>query len=253
MMALRALRAHGYRTLLATGRSLPEVRDRCAAYRLVGGVAEYGAVATDAGNGSVYDLVTDTDWEEQRKLLWEELAAFPDVRLDPKYRWCVRALGFRGAIGTLPHTVAIPGDAQTDFIPSGVDKATGIRALFALLGEHHAEVALAVGDTAMDLSMLRMARLGLAPGHASSALRDEGVRCTRAPYQAGLAQAVGRLIGHPPGACDQCAPPALTPPERFVASLVSVGERGRRGLAPAVLGLAAQRFRLREKGGRPWR
>lgn len=252
MMALRALRVHGYRTLLATGRSLPEVRDRCAAYRLVGGVAEYGAVAIDAGNGSVYDLVTDTDWDEQRKLLRDELAAFPDVRLDPKYRWCVRASGFRGVIGALPHTVAIPGDAQTDFIPSGVDKATGIRALLALLGEGHAEVALAVGDTAMDLSMLRMATLGLAPGHAAKALRDEGVQCTRAPYQAGLAQAVGRLVGHRPGACDLCAPPILTPPERFVTSLVGVGERGRRGLAPALLSLAAQRFRLREKGERPW-
>ena len=243
MTALRALRAHGYRVLLATGRSLPEVRDRCVAYRLAGGVAEYGAVATDAHTGSVYDLVTAANWNRQRRVLMEELAAFPEVRLDPRYRWAVRAQGLRAALGTLPGTVAVPGDAQTDFIPAGVEKAAGVRALLALLGEHHAEVALAVGDTAMDLGILRMAKLGLAPGHAGRAVRDEGVRCTRAPYQAGLAQAVGRLIGHRPGSCAQCAPPVLTPGERLLTSLVSVGERGRLGLAPALLGLAARRIR----------
>ncbi|MBR7835938.1 HAD family phosphatase [Actinospica durhamensis] len=243
MTALRALRAHGYRVLLATGRSLPEVRDRCVAYRLAGGVAEYGAVATDAHTGSVYDLVTAANWNRQRRVLMEELAAFPEVRLDPRYRWAVRAQGLRAALGTLPGTVAVPGDAQTDFIPAGVGKAAGVRALLALLGEHHAEVALAVGDSAMDLGILRMAKLGLAPGHAGRALRDEGVRCTRAPYQAGLAQAAGRLIGHRPGSCAQCAPPDLTPGERLITSLVSVGERGRLGLVPALLGLAGRRIR----------
>ena len=251
MTALRALRAHGYRVLLATGRSLPEVRDRCVAYRLAGGVAEYGAVATDARTGSVYDLVTAADWHRQRRVLMEELAAFPQVRLDPRYRWVVRAVGLRARLGTLPGTVTVPGDAQTDFVPAGVEKATAVRALLALLGEHRAEVALAVGDTATDLGILRLAKLGLAPAHAGRAVRDEGVRCTRAPYQAGLAQAVGRLIGHRPGTCPQCAPPELTPAERFLTSLVSVGERGRLGLAPALLGLAAQRVRLGSGGTEP--
>jgi hypothetical protein len=252
MTALRALRAHGYRVLLATGRSLPEVRDRCAAYRLAGGVAEYGAVATDARTGSVFDLVTAENWERQRKVLREELAAFPHVRLDPKYRWCVRAEGFRGELGTLPGTVAVPGDAQTDFIPFGVGKAAGVRTLLALLGEHRAEVALAVGDTEMDLGILRMAALGLAPGHAGRAVREAGVRRTRRPYQAGLADAVARLIGHRPGACAQCAPPEPTPAERFVTSLVSVGQRGRGGLVPALIGLAGQRIRLGRQGDRRW-
>jgi hydroxymethylpyrimidine pyrophosphatase-like HAD family hydrolase len=252
MMALRALRSHGYRVLLATGRSLPEVRDRCAAYRLTGGVAEYGSVVLDARTGTAYDLVTAANWERQRNVLMEELAAFPDVRFDAKYRWCVRAQGFRGELGTLPGVYAVTGQAQTDFVPGGLDKASGVRALLALLGEHRAEVALAVGDTEMDLGILRMARLGLAPGHAGRGVRGEGVRCTRAPYQAGLAQAVRALIGHRPGGCERCAPPSLTPAERFLTSLVSVGERGRPGLGPAVLGLAGQRFRLGPKADRLW-
>ncbi|MDX6700523.1 MAG: hypothetical protein QOF26_749, partial [Baekduia sp.] len=47
--ALRALTAHGHRPVLATGRSEQEVIERCAAYRLAGGVAEYGAVVHAPG------------------------------------------------------------------------------------------------------------------------------------------------------------------------------------------------------------
>ncbi|MGH2410858.1 MAG: hypothetical protein ACRDGS_10900, partial [Chloroflexota bacterium] len=49
---LRALALHGYRPILATGRSLGEVRERCAAYQLAGGVAEYGSVVYNHGTGS---------------------------------------------------------------------------------------------------------------------------------------------------------------------------------------------------------
>ena len=74
MLALRALRAHGYRVLLATGRSLPEVRDRCRAYGLSGGVAEYGAVAYDAATGRSAGLVAEHDGA-----LTDLLSAVPSV------------------------------------------------------------------------------------------------------------------------------------------------------------------------------
>ena len=48
-VTLRAVTLHGYRPILATGRSLDEVRERCAAYHLAGGVAEYGAVVYNHG------------------------------------------------------------------------------------------------------------------------------------------------------------------------------------------------------------
>ena len=252
MTALRALRAHGFRVLLATGRSLPEVRDRCTAYRLAGGVAEYGAVAYGAGDGSVFDLVDGEVWGRRRDALVGELARSSAVRIDPKYRWCVRAAGLEAAAEAAhPWFTAVRGDAQTDFVPRGVEKAAGVRVLLASLGEKDAPVALAVGDTAMDIGILRMAERGYAPRHAGRALRSRGVAQTTAPYQAGLAQAVGHLIGHRPGGCDRCAAPRLRPADRLVTSLVSVGERGRRGIVPSMLKLAVLRARLGRKAG-PW-
>ena len=67
-LALRALARHGYRAVLATGRSLDEVRERCRAYRLAGGVAEYSA--------AVYNYLDDrasTLLDEHEIAMLEEL------------------------------------------------------------------------------------------------------------------------------------------------------------------------------------
>jgi hypothetical protein len=55
-LALRALNLHGYRPVLATSRSLDEVRDRCTAYGLAGGVTEYGTFVYLSPNGEVHSL-----------------------------------------------------------------------------------------------------------------------------------------------------------------------------------------------------
>src|SRR5207237_10719821 len=60
-LALRALAKHGYRTILVSGRSLDEVRDRCAAYPLTGGVAEYGATIYNHNTTSVTPLLSAAD------------------------------------------------------------------------------------------------------------------------------------------------------------------------------------------------
>lgn len=263
MRALRALRAHGYRVVLATGRSLSEVRDRCTAYGLAGAVAEYGAAAYVAATGETVALPEATVPGHARTALADTLLGHPNLTLDHRYRWCLRAVergpdgtprGMRGLTLsriTAAHTGFVPviGDAQTDFVPAGVEKSAGVRALMKLLGAADAPVALAVGDTSMDLGILRMAELGLAPAHASSAVRAAGVRRTRAAYQAGLAEAVARLLGHRPGRCAQCAMPRLGEAERLIAALLSAGERGPRGLAPAAVRLAVRRLR----GGAPWK
>ena len=255
MGALRALRAHGFRVVLATGRSAPEVLDRCAAYRLAGGVAEYGAVVCDARGGAGAGARPPDPWVRRREALVADLSADPSVRLDPKYSRCVRATRYAdGARRTgldaraleriaaaHPGFTPVRGDAQTDFVPEGVTKEQGVRHLLGLFGDAQAPVALAVGDTAMDLGILRMARLGLAPAHADDGLRAAGVGRTRSPYQDGLAQAVARLLGHRPGSCRACRTPRLTPGEQLVLGLLSAGQGGRRGFPSALRTVAAAR------------
>ena len=274
MLALRALRAHGYRVVLATGRSIPEVRDRCAAYRLVGGVGEYGAAYYVADSDDVVTLPEAAAVDGQRKALIDDVRGMPDLRLDELYRHCVRVFestagvrrgltepALRHMSTAHPAFVPVLGQAQTDFVPTAVDKSLGVRALLKELDGVHEPVALAVGDATVDLGMLRMAELGFVPAHAPAAVRAPGVARTRAPYQAGLAEAVGRLLGHRPGGCVLCAEPRLTPAERLVATLLSVGENGRRGLAPSLARLAALRVGRAERpaavgsgpGGESWR
>ncbi|MFI5643833.1 HAD family hydrolase [Kitasatospora sp. NPDC051705] len=260
-LALRALRAHGYRTVLATGRSGPEVADRCAAYRLDGGVAEYGAVLVDAVSGSTEVLL---DHERRRAGdggLRARLAALDQpAAADPLSRWCVRASvrsprdGRRHA--PEPQAVAallaeepfgrlfttVPGQAQTDFVPRGCGKAPGARALLARLGAD-GPPALAVGDGVADVELLGWAGHGAAPANAERAVRAAGVPVTRRAYQAGLAEAVGRLIGHRPGGCPLCRAPRPPADARALLAVLAVPEAGRSGapLRLARLAVAAAR------------
>ena len=117
------------------------------------------------------------------------LTTLDGVHLDPDYRFAIRAYRLdakerrRGLTretvekavaraGGQERLCAIHGDDQTDFVPTSVDKGTGLRALRPRSGESPSPIALAVGDTVSDLPMLAQARLGLAPGHADAVVRQ---------------------------------------------------------------------------------
>lgn len=259
--ALRALIAHGYRPILVSGRSSGEVADRCLAYRLEGGVAEYGAVVLTFAPRQDQVLVPDADLFVLARLRGA-LSDLEGVDIDYSYRHAVRAfrtdrLGHRRALEPRDVTAAlastagshrlrvIRGSGQTDFAVAHVDKGTGVQALAGRIAHQGArdgeELALAVGDTATDLPMLRRATLAFAPANASSTLRRKlaSTAVLRAPYQAGLALAVERLIGHAPGTCPTCRPQPLTREAALLLSIISAQERGWLGLSPRFLRLYA--------------
>ena len=258
-LALRALLAHGYRPVLATGRSIDEVRERCRAYGLVGGVAEYGAALYETATDRVRPLVGDDDAAALKRLR-DALAARSDVVVGTDHRHAVRAwrTNDRGARrGLSEEAVAaaleaagagrvrvVPGEGQTDFVPAAVDKATGLRALLDVLDEapDGTPLALAVGDAVEDVPMLALAQLGRAPANADAAMRASGARRARRPYQAGLAQAVGELIGHAPGACPHCAAPPGAPGRGLVEGVLALRERG-----PAHMAWRAARLMVRAR------
>ncbi|WP_037571664.1 HAD hydrolase family protein [Phaeacidiphilus oryzae] len=253
-LALRALRAHGHRVLLATGRSAPEVADRCAAYGIDGGVAEYGAAAvTPSGITALEGGGGEHGGHRRERLRARLRAAVPQVAFDPLYRSCVRAsLRGRGLPEEVVRSVladsefgewftVVRGDAQTDFLPRGVGKTTGLQGLLERLGADRDTVPLlAVGDGVADVPMLRLARLGLAPGNAEAAVRRAGITRLRRQYQAGLGDAVAHVIGHRPGGCPICRPASsnwspeavpgavtASPAARLLLGVLAVPEAGR--------------------------
>ena len=261
-LALRALLVHGYQPLLATGRDLEDVQDRCANYGLRGGVAEYGALVYEHDTGTVVELVDGAGRNDLARVR-EVLVQVPGIWLDPGHHLTVRAChgspgNRRGlcpaeaeaalvAAGVVGRIRAIPGDAQTDFVPVGVDKSTGLRRLLELLRVTAAgeSLALAVGDAMADAGMLAMADVAWAPRNADAALSHRGVRRTRAQYQVGLAQAVGSFLGHPPGRCARCRPPASSADARALETLLSVTEGGRPGVPARLVRLALHTARAR--------
>ena len=235
-LALRALARHGRRVVLVTGRSFSELRERCTAYRLAGGVAEYGSVAYDhrrthetylVEGGAARRLASLRDW-----------LRLQPVYFDAVYEHVVRAytvagLGERRPLDgemvrdAIDHAgglaTVVPGLGQTDFVPAGVDKASGLRHLLGQIGGDRLEMAM--GDSEADLPMLLLAEHAYCPANASSKLRRSGIRTMSRPAQAGLAQAVAELIGHRPGSCADCRPLPLPPEGRMLASVLGAADR----------------------------
>jgi hydroxymethylpyrimidine pyrophosphatase-like HAD family hydrolase len=255
VLALRALARHGYRAVLASGRSLTEVRERCVDLRLTAGVAEYGGALYHIGAPSGRSLL-DTQAETRRAALaaWPGWAA---AELDESYRHVVRAFRIMADGGhrriddvllgraieeTRGQMTAVIGMSQVDFVPDGVDKATGMLALLATMG-HGEGLEMAVGDHLADLPLLRLARRPFVPANGAAELGHQGLRMLRRPTQAGLLEAVGQLIGHRPGGCPVCRIPAVDPGRRVLLTVLGAEDRSRAGklLQAALLDLGVRR------------
>ncbi|MFC5993656.1 HAD family hydrolase [Pseudonocardia hispaniensis] len=260
MTALRALQQHGYRPVPVTGRCLDEVRDRCVAYGLAGGVAEYGAVVYDHRAGRVVELVEPAGLDVLA-VVRRRLRETPGVQVDDDFRYSVRAYrgsGGRpaavpgelldGVLAGLDGIRVVPGYRQTDIVAAGTDKGRGLAALTRLLGaapDRPAEVVLAVGDAEPDLPMFALARHAYAPGNAAEVVREAGITVLSRQYACGLAEAVTRLLGHRPGGCGRCAAQAPEPSARLLPALLDAQRGGRAGLPAAALHLAVELARAR--------
>jgi hydroxymethylpyrimidine pyrophosphatase-like HAD family hydrolase len=257
-LTLRALVRHGYRTVLATGRGLDEVRERCRAYHLTGGVAEYGAALYNTGADQARSLLSEDQREDLRQL-HAALLATEGVYLDADYQYSVRAYNLNEAghrrglsadviaaalarAGVSDRVRPVAGESQTDFVVNGIDKGTGLRALATELGAGAGAdgklLALAVGDTLSDLPMFSLAARPYAPAHADAEVRAAGIERMRRPYQAGLALAAARLLGHKPGGCPVCRASRPSAESRLLLTLLGAPEAGQWGMLRAAVELA---------------
>jgi hydroxymethylpyrimidine pyrophosphatase-like HAD family hydrolase len=246
-LGLRSLVAHGFRPILATGRSVKEVRDRCRALGLAGGVAEYGAAFYDLRSDRVHELLTNEHRDDLEQLR-AALAAVESMHIASGYRRAVRAsLISDGERRPVPRSMvqsildecgldgrvrAVHGWAQTDFMVAGVDKGSGLKALLQALdprspGKFQDSLALAVGDGAEDVPMLAMANVRVAPANAEPAIASIGARVVRRRHQGGLAQGIELLIGHRPGGCVLCRPAATAGDAGILLTALKAQEDGR--------------------------
>ena len=232
VLSLRALHAHGYRTVLVTGRCLDDVVELAGSSGSPAGAAEYGSVLYDRRATSVTPLVMPPALDALSRLR-ERLLADPSVLVDPRSatpcgpRPSSRGGRARGRRRRRSFPPAEGGDRRgaDRLVDAQVDKLEGMQALLALLGEQTA--VLAVGDTAADVRMLGSAQRSVVPRHAEPAARAVATRLARHPYQSGLADAVGDLVGHRPGTCAACAPPAPSPDARSMLRLLAAPEGSR--------------------------
>jgi hydroxymethylpyrimidine pyrophosphatase-like HAD family hydrolase len=242
-LALRALVAHGYRPVPVTGRSVADVRDRCAAFGLAGGVAEYGCAVVHDGDA------IDLRPPRARALLdqiRDELARRPGVRVDPRQEYAVRAAVGHGPVPTEllagipalanPEVRVIHGQGQTDITVTSIDKGSGLRALAGLLGQPGC--ALAVGDSQPDLPLLACASLARAPRNARLGAHGDGIRLTGRAYQAGLAQACAELLRHRPGWCAACRPPPFPARTQAVLAILDLRANGLASIPAGTVTLA---------------
>ncbi len=246
--SMRALNQHGNRVILATGRSLHEVIDRCNAYHLAGGIGEYGAVIYDQTSGVSLPILTD-DEQAALKQLRERLSAIESIRVDAEYRFSVRAYadGSSGELHGLNNELitsvlkefsdriyAIRGNQQTDFMVTRINKRVGLEQwLLHFDTSSQAEmaeavdgkqVALAVGDSWTDIPLLSLASQAFAPAHAALNMDQADFQITGKPYQRGLEQAVAVYLGHIPGACPVCKQPTLSDETSFLLDIISSEE-----------------------------
>lgn len=253
-LALRALAVHGYRPVLVSGRSLPDVVERCRSYRLSGGVAEYGALVHRPGRPP--ETVIQPQPRREVDRLRDSILRRDGLWLHPDWKWSLRVsdvtTGSRrplspdqvssitANLGLEGRFVPVPGVRQTDLVHVEVSKGTGLERLTgpdAFRG-NLPQVALAVGDSPSDRPMLELARLAVCPANASPEL-DSCARRTRGSHQRGLAQAVQMLIGHAPGRCKLCRRPPASPRSSLLLDVLDaraggMGVRALRSAAVAV-------------------
>lgn len=220
-IAVRTLKKHDIHPVFVTGRSLPEVRDRCEAFGSIGGSAEYGSVVFIEGHGGgTWDLATSEE-RAQLEHLRGLLAELDGVAFDPSYRYSIRVFRYAGGSRRaleiervdaliqehgLDLVRVIEGDAQLDIVGESCNKGRGVRVLIDRLG---ARESFAIGDTIEDVAMFRVVDLAFAPSNVRSAARDAmqgDLFVAREKLQRGVLECVRGAIHGNNTECAQCEP-----------------------------------------------
>jgi hydroxymethylpyrimidine pyrophosphatase-like HAD family hydrolase len=217
--AVSLLHAHDCAVAINTARSVAEVKEYIAAYRMVGGVAEYGAYAWDAVSGKERVLVSPESLR-QLEILAGQLRQIPGVFLNDDYKYSIRAFTYQHGVPIALPTLIIQNliaslrldrltfhqtFLDTAVVAKETDKGQGLLALLSLAG-HSKDTAIAIGDSEPDLSMFRVVNRSYAPAHilCKRAARMLGCQLVPGNYQVGLLQAAHKIVHNDGHSCRKC-------------------------------------------------
>jgi 3-deoxy-D-manno-octulosonate 8-phosphate phosphatase KdsC-like HAD superfamily phosphatase len=174
--ALKLMQLGGIAVLLNTARNLGAVEDRVEQFKLLGGVASFGTATWDGVFGRRRNLMSELAAAELDRLRGDlkardgfvvdscngqslRVSQVVDGLLRPIVGTNARNLLDELSLTTISYWV---GPRYTYFVDSSVDKAVGINSLCEDLGLTTLPVA-AMGDSACDVPMLRLAKLAFVP------------------------------------------------------------------------------------------
>jgi haloacid dehalogenase-like hydrolase len=219
MKAVSLLHSHSVAVTLDSARSLYEVKEYCDAYGFLGGVAEYGSAVWDAVNRQERVLASP-ETLSQLETLRMALRNIPGVFLNDTYQYSIRGFTYgRERTAPLP-TLLIGGligdlkldqlrfhqtELDTAVLAKDVDKGTGLQALVSQAGIPNLKT-IAVGDSAPDLDMFRVANRSFAPSQISCGDKAAQLGCkiSGRPYQSGLLEIVCSIVHPDRKRCQHC-------------------------------------------------
>lgn len=220
--AISLLNSHGLPVILNTARSRYEVQEYCTAYDFVGGVAEYGSYIWDATTGLEKVLVPEESLEEIARVR-QVLSQLPGIFINHFYRYSIKAFTYKGRQTAPVPTAVLHGilkqagarnlcihhtASDSAITAKQLDKGTGMLAFLKLIGRENIQT-IAIGDTAPDLAMFKLATRSYAPAHTpvKELALLLGCHVVDQPYQAGFYQIVRDIIHSNGDTCVSCYEP----------------------------------------------
>jgi hydroxymethylpyrimidine pyrophosphatase-like HAD family hydrolase len=192
--ALTRLRASGRDLLMVTGRELPSLRatfGRLDLFTRI--VAENGALIVDPSTGSERPLA-----EAPSPTFIDELRARGVSRIsvgrvivatwEPHHHAVLEAIR---RVGLELEVIFNKGAVMV--LPSGINKATGLKQTLAELGVREDEV-VGIGDAENDHSFLNVCGLSVAVANALPALKERADLVTQGARGVGVAEVIERLL-----------------------------------------------------------
>jgi hydroxymethylpyrimidine pyrophosphatase-like HAD family hydrolase len=193
--ALTRLRASGRDLLMVTGRELPSLRKTFGRLDLFTRVvAENGALLVDPSTGAERPLADAPPPKFLDELRARGVAPISVGRVivatwEPHHHAALEAIRCLGL-----ELEVIFNKGAVMVLPSGINKATGLKHALSELGIHENEV-VGVGDAENDHSFLNVCGLSVAVANALPALKERADLVTQGARGAGVAEVIEGLLG----------------------------------------------------------